>query len=153
MSHTTKVSNVAIRDIDALEKAVKDLQEEGVRCELVKGVNPRMYYNDQAKRATNGKGCAYTLRLHDSKYDVGFVEERDKHGIFYSTIFDEWGDHIRRNIGVTDQKGSSSGLAIGNLMQKYTRYATINQASQAGWHFDSEYVDEKGNTQMVFSYT
>ena len=145
MSHTTTLSNVAIRDISALRKAVTELQQSGVNCELVEGGVPRMYFSKQ------GDECEYVLKLNDGKYDVGFKYESDQDA--YVPVLDTYSGHVGKQIGAmcpmpTSQEGKAQH-AMGKLMQGYAKNAAINAAVQQGYSVDQVTVDDDGNCHVV----
>lgn len=146
MSHTTTIGDVAINDLNALQAAVRAMQEKGVNCELIQNAKPRMYYPDQ-----HGN-CEYVLRLHDSQYDVGFQKQADGS---YSPVFDEWAGHVGNQIGAT---GAVCNLAenrakanIGQLMQQYAMAAATNAAQSQGYHVENSYIDTEGNAKLVIA--
>lgn len=143
MSHTTKVSTVPIKDISALQSAVQELKDQGINCELVENQQPRMYYRDQS-----GK-CDYVLKLHDTKYDVGFEKQEDGS---YAPIFDEWNNYVGSQIGnkyvAAENNDSVRQAKIGKLMQAYTKNAAINQATAQGYMVSNSYTDNDGNIQL-----
>lgn len=142
MSHTTAIGNVAITDIDALRSTVAKLKAQGINCDLVERQKPRMYYGNQ-----HGV-CDYVLRLHDCPYDVGFDKNKDG---AYVPVFDEWGNHIAKQIGVTGNfTGDNKSKAhIGKLMQGYATEAAINAAVAQGYYVEGTEVDAQGNVQLL----
>lgn len=154
MSHTTTLKALVIRDTKALFAAVKALQEKGVNCSLVEDTKPRMYYNNQ-----HGK-CAYVLKLHDAQYDVGFDLQKDG---TYVPVLDDWGNHVRRAIGASEQfcpladQKTPQGRAqhaIGQFMQQYGLHAAMNAAMDQGYTVAGHSFDNNGNVQLelVVSY-
>lgn len=144
MSHTTTLKNVAIRDVQAMHQAVADLQSQGIKCNLVEGGTPRMYYGNQ------GEACAYVLKLEDAKYDVGFMEQEDG---TLSPVLDTWGGHVAGQIGAacpmpTSQEGKTQA-AIGKFMQGYSKHAAINAAVQQGYSVESIETDADGNVHVT----
>lgn len=148
MSHTTTIKNTVIRDIDALRAAVADLQAKGVDCDLLEGAVPRMYYGNQ-----HGQ-CDYVLKLHQSKYDVGFDKQADGS---YVPVLDTFGGHVQRAIGVShptcalpSNRDEAEALkAIGQFQQAYAVHATINAAVQQGYMVEGHSVDEHGNVHLT----
>ena len=145
MSHTTTLSNVAIRDIQALNKAVSELQADGINCELVEKAVPRMYFSEQ------GEECDYVLKLKDGKYDVGFKYESKQDA--YVPVLDTYNNHVGKQIGATcPMPGSPEGRAqhaMGRLMQGYAKNAAINSAVKNGYSVDQVTVDEEGNCHVL----
>lgn len=134
MSHTTTIKNLAITDIGVLRQAVQSLQEQGIRCELVENVKPRMYYNDQ-----HGV-CPYVLKMAGSQYDVGFELQGDGS---YAAVMDVHGGYIQKAL-----KGTSTN-PLGGLIQEYGKHAAINAAVMQGYNVESCAYDEQGNLQLV----
>lgn len=145
MSHTTTLSNVAIRDLAALRKAVVELQAGGVNCELVEGGQPRMYYQ------TQGEECDYVLKLNDGQYDVGFKYEKEQGA--YVPVLDTYAGHVGKQIGATcPMPRTSEGRAqhaMGRLMQGYAKNAAINSAVQQGYTVDQVTTDDEGNCHVL----
>lgn len=146
MSHTTTLKGLAIRDVDAMHKAVADLKAKGVNCSLVRNAKPRMYYQSQ-----HGE-CEFVLKLHDAPYDVGFDKQDDG---TYAPVFDEWAGHVGRQIGATcpmpDTPEGKAQHAIGQFSQSYARHAAINSAVSQGYLVESDYIDNDGNVQLVLT--
>ena len=94
MSHTTVIRSVEIKNINALKAAVQELIDSGIKCELVENAKPRMYYDNQ-----HGI-CPYVLKLHGTKYDVGF----EKHGDNYLPVFDVHAGYVMSQIGNKSNK-------------------------------------------------
>lgn len=149
MSHTTVIKSVPIKDINALEKAVQELKDKGVNCDLVQNQKVRMYSVAQS----NSLGvCDYVLKLHDSPYDVGFVKQADG---TYSPAFDDWSGHVKRNVGtscpVPNTAEAKHQANIGALMQGYSKHAAINSAVNSGYIVESTTVDAEGNVHLTLS--
>ena len=143
MSHTTTIKSVVLKDISALRQAVSQLQAEGVKCELVENVKPRMYYKDQHV------ACPYVLKLHDSPYDVGFDKQEDG---TYVPVFDEFSGHVAKQIGAKrkiKQGEERAQHAIGNLLQKYAVNVATNQALSQGFIVESVTVDADMNIHLT----
>ena len=150
MSHTTKLNNVPIRDISALQTAVSKLQAEGVKCSLVADANPRMYYERQTEK------CDYVLKLDDSPYDVGF--QYDPKTQTYAPMFDEYNKKVAAQIGadvnVCPMPKSAEGRAqhqLGKLMQHYAEAAAVNSAIMQGYSVESTTTDEQGNVHVTLT--
>ena len=137
MSHTTTVKSVAIRDIEALRSAVKELQDQGVDCHLEEGTNiaPRMYYSQQ-QAELKGK-TPYVLRLKNSNYDVGFQRMEEDGEVNYAPVTDFFGGDIKRNLGAkcgcAETEANAPEMAIGNMMHLYAKNAAINSAVNSGY--------------------
>lgn len=143
MSHTTKITGIAIRDVAAIRSAVADLNAKGVAVELLENAMPRMYY----RAGVNGKDqhgkCAFVLRLtgepggEREQYDLGLDLQEDG---TYAPIFDEWDNHVANQLGadvnVCPIPSTPEGRAqhqIGSFVQKYATHAAINAAKAKGY--------------------
>lgn len=143
MSHTTRVSNVAIRDIRALRSAVLDLQQKGINCELLENTKPRMYSRGQEVQ------CDFVLRIPESPYDVGFEKQADGS---YSPMFDEFCGHVGKQIGAAcpmpNTKEGRVQHQIGQVMQNYAKHAALNAARDKGYSVQDCSVDAQGNVKI-----
>ncbi len=146
MSHTTTIRNVPIRDIEALKATVRELQEQGIPCELVEKAVPRMYYPNQSK------ACDYVLRLPQGAYDVGFSLQSDG---TYAPVFDEFGGHVGKYLGaacpIPNSKEGRAQHCIGKLMQGYSKHAAINHARDMGFMVTDTSVDTEGQVVLTFA--
>jgi hypothetical protein len=149
MSHTTHLKAVQIRDVSALRQAVAELKSKGVKCDLVEKDRPRMFYAQQ-----HGE-CDFVLKLTDAPYDVGFDRQQDGS---YAPVFDEWGQHVARQLGadvnVCPMPTTPEGKAqhqIGKFMQSYAKFAAINAAVAQGYIVEGTQTDAKGNVHLVLS--
>jgi hypothetical protein len=145
VSHTTTLKGVVIRDTAALQSAVEDLRQSGVKCELLRDTAPRMYFGNQ-----HGK-CDFTLKLEGS-YDVGFDKQADGS---YVPVFDEHANHVGREIGAgrscpmpTTPEGRAQHQ-IGKLMQRYSYHASVNAAVAQGYMVEGTETDEHGNLHLT----
>lgn len=153
MSHTTTIKKTLITDIKALEKAVEQLNKEGVSCSLVKNGKPRMYYPDQLKKDTGKETAPYVVKLHGGKYDVAFTATED--GKAYAPVFDEWGGHVGGQLGAacalpTDADGRTQHQ-IGRLMQAYAVHAAKRAAQAKGYSVRNHSIDADGNVKLVLA--
>lgn len=143
MSHTTTIKAVPVRDIGALRSAISDLQNEGVNCELLQDAQPRMYYSQQ-----HGK-CDFVLHLPDCRYDVGFDLQEDG---TYAPVCDLWANEIQNQIGTSCPiEADRAQIAIGSLMQNYSKHAAINAAVNAGHQVESCIVNEQGEVELMLA--
>lgn len=127
MSHTTAVENIVFSDMDALSAAVSDLVAAGVKCSLEKDATPRAFFPDQP-----GMGKApYVLRLHDSRFDVGFYPREGKQG--YEARTDLHAGYVSKALGVPKtQTETAMQCALGKLNQSYAIHATTRAAVKKG---------------------
>lgn len=150
MSHTTTLKSLAIKDENAIVKAVEDLQKRGINCRLDRNTKPRMYYTRQEV------DCDYVIRLDDSAkaahgkpLDVGFQKQKD--GTF-AVIMDEWANGVGSQIGATcaiPQTAEERAMhTIGQFGQLYAKHAAINAATAQGYIVQRDYLDAEGNVQL-----
>ena len=140
MSHTTEVTSVVFKDIDALKMAVKELQTAGIRCQLIENTKPRAYYQAQA-----GMGVApYVLNLQDSRYDVGFYYD-EKVGAHVART-DLFGGDVQRLLGA----GNAAGEEMGKLYQGYAVNAACRQAAKQGYKV-RRVTKQDGTIQLVMN--
>lgn len=128
MSHTTTVNNVEIKDVGALMAAVDELKANGINCDLLENQIPRAFYQTQAGMT---EAAPYTLKLRDSRYDVGFYPNAQ--GV-YEARCDLWGGDIAKQLGVTPTEGiPSEQAALGKLFNLYSVHAVTRKAAQQGY--------------------
>lgn len=129
MSHTTEINEVLFSDPVALQDAVKELNKQGVKCELIKDAKPRAYFDNQ-----QGMGKAdYVLKLQDSPYDVGFYADSKQKGVLKPRT-DFFGGHIQRLLGAkTSGKETANQGLLGKLNQAYQVAAAVRQAVRQGY--------------------
>lgn len=158
MSHTAAVKTVPITSISALQAAALALKAAGVNCTLEQNATPRMYYSHQIKNqmASTTKGqeqykfaedpdcCPYVLRLHDSCYDVGFLEMKEGG---YAPVFDNHASRVSTYLGT----GSGNNPeAIHKLLQNYTLAAVKEAAVAQGLNLEDSYLNDKGEAVLVY---
>jgi len=152
MSHTTKISSVPIRSVTALERAVEQLQKDGVRCSFIKNSYPRMFYSSQVADLKKESSVCHTLRLDNSNYDVGFVQQKDG---TYSAVFDDWAGQVKSQVGAAcGCKGTTENekhlSSIGRVMQYYTAFASIESMEEQGWtNYSWEMDKETGKIELL----
>jgi hypothetical protein len=151
MSHISKLSSVPITDISALRSAVADLQAQGIKCKLVEGKGPRLYYDEQVEAYAK---VPYTLQLQDARFDIGFEAEYDDKGILkqYSMITDFYQDSVSKQLGYNNpQPGEDlNTLQLGKLYQAYAKHAALNSAYADG--YDAVAVtDSKGLVHLTIT--
>lgn len=146
MSHTTTLKSVAIRDVVAIQSAVRDLSAKGIGIELKTNCKPRMYYANQ------GEVCEFVLGLTEGKYDVGLKLQKDG---TYAAQLDTHANYVSGQIGAAcpmpNTPEGRAQHAIGQFMQSYARHAAINTAVNAGYMVESDTIDAQGNVQLVLT--
>lgn len=146
MSHTTAIDSIVFSDIDALTAAVNELAASGIKCSLEKNATPRAFYANQS-----GLGPApYVLRLHDSRYDIGFYPREGKNG--YEARTDLFGGDIHRVLGATHVKPGETAqqAALGKLNQTYAIHAATRAAAKKGMNV-RRINGENGDVRLVVS--
>lgn len=140
MSHTTTISTLLLSDKAAIKGAIKELQAQGVKCDLLESVIPRSYQGNTMKKAD------YCLKLHDSPYDVGMYANKDGE---YSLATDFYQGHVEGILGVTPGKDDDFNQAkLGKLYQAYASNAIERQAAQQGYSV-SKVKGENGGVRLV----
>jgi Protein of unknown function (DUF1257) len=136
------MSTVSIRDLTALETAVKELG--GI---FVSNQKTYRWYGrymgdtklpDGIKESDLGK-CTHAIRVDGAGYDIGVVLQPDNS---YRLLWDYWGP----GSGLVQQFGNN-GNNLNKLMQSYSRHATKNAAKKAGY-FCREKVLPNGNIKL-----
>lgn len=146
MSHTTTISQVPIKDSNALREAAKDLQKEGVPCTLVENAKPRMYYSHQEEK------CDFVLKLEKASYDIGFRKNPDGS---YSPFTDLFGGSVAAQLCAKKMPPPKNTQeqhqhAIGRLMAHYSKHATINTGKKAGLALKQCKENKQGGYDIVF---
>lgn len=139
MSHTTTIK-ADIRDVRAIRAAVKELQQQGAKVELLENTKPRMFYEHQ-----HPEKSAFVLKL-DGPYDVGLDKTADGK---YELAFDSWGGHIHKQLGNAKAKGSNA--TVSKFLQAYSKHAAINAATAKGYFVSGCTYDAKGNLNLVLN--
>lgn len=146
MSHTTEIENIVFNDVGALKLAVKDLQKQGIKCELREKTTARAYYTNQAGMSGTHD---YVLHLADSKYDVAFVKDEKAKG--YMARTDLFMNSVANVLGVAPQAGESAGqAALGKLNQSYAVHAATRQAAKQGYSV-RKVTKPDGTIQLVMN--
>ena len=127
MSHTSTIDSIVITDIAALRSALKQLQDQGVQCELVENTKPRAYYDNQ-----QGLGEApYVVRLPQADYDIGLYP---RSGGGYEARTDLYGGTVKKVLGAPAKDDEDvTQASMGKLFQAYAVQATISKAVQQGY--------------------
>ncbi len=144
MSHTTTIGQILFADQAALRAAIVELKDRGVDCELLEQVAPRAYYQNQMGVAP------LTLKLNNSRYDVGFYPNKD--GALEAQC-DLWGQDIERELGAPVEEGvTREQAAIGKLRNAYANQVIQNHyASQGGMIDRQENADGSVNLTVRFA--
>jgi hypothetical protein len=155
MSHTTKINGLQIKDISAMHAAVRKLNSQGIRCELVENTIPRMYYDNQLlKHGYKKPEADLCLKLHDGHYDIGFNKQADG---TYAPLFDEHANYVGRVLGAgaaCPMPNTAEGRAqhqMGKFMQAYAVEAATNAAVAQGYFVESAEIDQQGSVQLILA--
>ena len=126
MSHTTRIAEVRIHDIAALETTIRQLQEQGINVTLERDAPCRIWGQAPVK--------PFVVKNHAGRFDVGFEKAADGNG--YTPIFDYHGGELYRVLGQGKEQAkdhSENVLSnIAKLMQAYSINALTNAAYGAG---------------------
>ena len=126
MSHTTTIGQILFADRAALQSAAEELKSRGVRCDLIEAAIPRAYYANQMEQAE------LVLKLHDSRYDVGFYPSQEDDSKLEARC-DLWGGDVAGQIGAPVEEGiNESQAAIGQLQNAYVHHAAVNRFAPQG---------------------
>ena len=126
MSHTTTIGQILFADESALRAAAEELKDRGVRCDLIEAAIPRAYFANQMEQAP------LVLKLHDSRYDVGFYPSVDDQSKLEAKC-DLWGGDIAGQLGTPVEDGiNEAQAAIGKLNNAYVHHAATNRFAQQG---------------------
>lgn len=127
MSHTTSIKAIKIQSITALQAAIAELNQMGVRLTLTANQTPRAYFSNQ-----QGMGKAdYVIQLADAKYDIGLY--KDEQGGGYEARTDFWNGEVERVLGAQARTPENALQAkMGRLFQTYGIHATMEQARKRG---------------------
>jgi hypothetical protein len=146
MSHVTAIKNVPIKDLSALQSAVEEL---GGKLNLNQktykwfGRHVGDYPLPTGMTADDLGKCEHAAKFGDLNYEVGFAQIKGEEGLF--PLFDFWG-----NGGTHDGKLLQGiiGDDAGKLMQAYSKHATINAATLAGYNVLGVTSDDQGNVHL-----
>lgn len=140
MSHTTTISTLLLSDETAIKGAIKELQSQGVNCELLEAAVPRCYPGNTMKKAD------FCLKLADSPYDVGLYKNKDGE---FSAATDFYNGHVEKVLGVVPgEKDNRDQAKLGKLYQAYAQNAIERQAAQQGYSV-SRVKSDNGGVRLV----
>lgn len=125
MSHTTSIKAIKIQSITALQAAITEMQQAGVKISLVPNATPRAYFPNQ-----DGMGKAdFVLKLDDAPYDVGLYKTNDG----YEARTDFFAGHVERILGGQARSADTAQQAkLGKMYQLYGVHATMEQCRRKG---------------------
>lgn len=143
MSHTTSIGGIKIANIDALEAAIAELANAGIKCSLVADSTPRAYFKDQ-----QGMGRAdYVIKLDNSRYDIGLYKQEDGS---YEPRTDFWGGDVAKLLGGTAGAPEREQQAqLGKLFQMYGVHAATLEARRSGKMVRRVNDDVTGQIKLV----
>lgn len=125
MSHTTSIKSIKIQSVTALQAAITEMQQAGMKISLVPNATPRAYYANQA-----GMGQAdFVIKLDDAPYDVGLYKTDDG----YEARTDFFQGHVERILGAQARSAATAQQAkLGKMYQLYGVHATMEQCRRKG---------------------
>ena len=128
MSHFTKCA-LKMTNLQAIKKALADMQYKFTEAEQGQGVTVRGYRGDSLKAA---------ISVDMGRYDIGVVDNLDG---TYGVTADWW--------GVETTKGISEEEFQNTLSQKY-QYHNVKQAcEEKGYAVEEEVNEEDGSIRLV----
>ena len=128
MSHFTKCA-LKMTNLQALKKALEDLQLKFTVAEQGQQVNVRGYRGDKLQAA---------ISIDMGRYDIGVVDNADG---TYDIVADWW--------GVETTKGVSEEEFKDQLSQRY-QYNNVKQAcEEKGYAVEEELNEEDGSIRLV----
>jgi hypothetical protein len=165
VSHVSLISDVPIRDIDALEAALEELREGGTNIYMIAKKGPRLFSSDQTR--AYAKACSFTIALPNAKYDIGVQPMDEKNEAIkledleknpdklshYNLITDFWNGSIASQLSTArpaDNDEYQNVFSLGKLMTGYSKYAIINYALRNGCETSEITVDANGDIEFEF---
>jgi hypothetical protein len=128
MSHFTKCA-LKMTNLQAIKKALADMQLKFTEAEDNQSVNVRGYRGDKLQAA---------ISIDMGRYDVGIVKSQDN---TYEVTADWW--------GVETTKGVSEAEFQDQLAQRY-QYHNVKQAcEEKGYAVEEELNEEDGSIRLV----
>lgn len=137
----TTIDSVIITDIDAVQKAVSDLKQEGINIELIQNSEAR-FYMEQTQSAD------YVVKLCDGPYDLALNAVTDTYGdiTHYDLSFDPYANYVKNIIGISSMDNKAH---ISRFSQAYAKHAAINSAVSQGFSVQECYMDDHGTVQLA----
>lgn len=136
MSHTTTIQTLLLSDEDAIRGSIKELQAQGVKCDLLEAAIPRSYPGNTMKKAD------FVLKLEDSPYDVGMYKNKDGE---FSLATDFYNGHVEKVLGVTPGEGDDRTQAkLGKVYAGYAQHVISQQAARQGYSVTRTRADNGG---------
>ena len=146
MSHNVLIQNVKITSLDALRRAITELNAEGVRVSLLKQDTFRTYPG-QSNR------CDYCLSTPDIRFDVGLRLQPDGSyvPICDASMMPKNGEGISCQIGPGAGRDAWDRAAIGKLMQRYS-VCVAEDTLQSQGHLTNREVTDEGDILLTAEY-
>lgn len=141
MSHNVSIAGVKITDLNALQAAISELQQEG----------SRITFEPEGKAFRTWPGqpnsCDAVIRLPAERFDVGLRKQADGS---YVPIFDHM---LNNNQSIscevpTRENRMDGRFALGRLLQRYAVCVAEQQAAAEG-HMVSRNKDDAGNIVLT----
>jgi hypothetical protein len=166
MSHNVQIKGVKINDLDALAKAINELQREGVNVSLERGTPGKRGLTFRTYGGFNNDNRAdHVIRMPDCNYDIGLLQQAGGH---YAPVYDNaLGLSVACPIACAyDKPGNTynfrtitdpaevavaaKGLAIGKLMQRYSAVVAERAAQLKGYRTQRAFSRD-GALQVVIN--
>jgi hypothetical protein len=146
VSHTTTIKSIVINSKEALVAAVRELNQQGIICNLKENSVPRAYYKGQ----TGMEKADLVLTLTQAPYDIGLYKQTNGE---YELRTDFWGGHVEKllssHASSEDRTPETKVQAkLGKLYQSYAANAAEIAAQNQG--YQTQRVNAKdGSMQIV----
>lgn len=147
MSHIIAAKSVPIKDKEAVRKAVEELGGTLVEKKTYNwfGRSVGDYPLPEGVSVSDLGKCEYAAKFPGINYEVGFSKIKGNEDLF--PMYDFYGYD-----GNSTHDGHKLKQKVGNgcakLLQAYTKHATINAATLAGYMVLSNKLDKKGNVVL-----
>lgn len=127
MSNTTYIKGLDITEPEILRRAVAALRDElGIDVKLSEDRAPREWAGRRREK------CEFCVELPGCRFDVGL--KLDPATGKYGAVLDMHGGEVASVLGYPPETGKDPrALAIGKLLQQYTRFAAVAQAEADGF--------------------
>lgn len=143
MSHNVLIANVKITSLDALRRAISELQQQGINVSLLEQNRFRTYRGQDPT-------CDLCISLPDGRYDVGLKLQADGS---YVPVCDASG-MPQNGTGIScawqqgDVYASYDRRAIGKLMQHYA-VCVAEDSLQLSGYVSTREIGADGNIYVV----
>lgn len=142
MSHNVKIINIKITNLEYVESAVAELNEE-------LGLNWVCEYDSKIRGwAGNTTEVKLAIKTQD-RYDIGFVDNHD--GTFTPIYEDMYSSPVKADYESKTIEGikERGGRGIGKLLQRINIITAEVEAAQSGYSTQREYDKETGIMNLL----